>query len=116
MMYMMTPEQHAQIVDALMCGVIALNHHNLPLECAPLHEARLMLKAMQPVSPVEANNDHVICPQCCHQFRAIPVNVQEDRRMLLEALKKAWHCAGNPEMWEDQARAAIAEAEKGATP
>jgi hypothetical protein len=22
------------------------------------------------------NNDEVICPNCCHQFRAIPVNVQ----------------------------------------
>ena len=24
----------------------------------------------------EPNNDEVICPQCCAQFRAIPVNVQ----------------------------------------
>jgi hypothetical protein len=27
--------------------------------------------------PVEADNDKVICPSCCHQFRAIPVNVQQ---------------------------------------
>ena len=24
------------------------------------------------------NNDEVICPACCHQFRAIPVNVQQE--------------------------------------
>ena len=24
------------------------------------------------------NNDEVICPNCAHQFRAIPVNVQSD--------------------------------------
>ena len=27
---------------------------------------------------VEANMDEVICPACCHQFRAIPVNVQKE--------------------------------------
>ena len=32
--------------------------------------------------PVEPNNDHVICPNCVHQFRAIPVNVQ---RLMLDA-------------------------------
>ena len=26
----------------------------------------------------ESNNDHVICPNCVHQFRAIPVNVQAE--------------------------------------
>ncbi len=30
----------------------------------------------------EPNNDEVICPACCHQFRAIPVNVQ---RLLLSS-------------------------------
>jgi len=29
-----------------------------------------------------ANNDEVICPSCCNQFRAIPVNVQ---RLMLDA-------------------------------
>lgn len=24
----------------------------------------------------DINYDHVICPNCCHSFRAIPVNVQ----------------------------------------
>jgi hypothetical protein len=57
MMYQYTKEQHQQVVDALMCGVIALNHHNLPLECAPLHEARLMLKAMQPVASIYVATD-----------------------------------------------------------
>lgn len=27
---------------------------------------------------IEANNDEVICPNCVHQFRAIPVNVQKE--------------------------------------
>ena len=31
----------------------------------------------------EPNNDEVICPNCTHQFRAIPVNVQK----LLAALE-----------------------------
>ena len=31
----------------------------------------------QPSVPVTANNDEVICPSCCHQFRAIPVGVQQ---------------------------------------
>jgi len=35
-------------------------------------------QAQAAVEPVEANNDEVICPQCCNQFRAIPVNVQEE--------------------------------------
>jgi pyridoxal/pyridoxine/pyridoxamine kinase len=26
----------------------------------------------------DVNCDEVICPQCCHQFRAIPVNVQRE--------------------------------------
>ncbi|MBK5203885.1 MAG: hypothetical protein JJD98_00300 [Polaromonas sp.] len=36
----------------------------------------------QTVEPVEPNDDHVICPNCCNQFRAIPVNVQ---RLMLSA-------------------------------
>lgn len=35
-----------------------------------------------PAQPVEPNNDEVICPNCVHQFRAIPVNVQ---RLMLNA-------------------------------
>lgn len=31
---------------------------------------------------VRANDDHVICPHCCNQFRAIPANVQ---RLMLSA-------------------------------
>lgn len=27
---------------------------------------------------IEANPNYVICPGCCHQFRAIPVNVQDE--------------------------------------
>ena len=41
------------------------------------------LRSLTPNSwkPV-ANNDEVICPNCCNQFRAIPVNVQQ---LLLDA-------------------------------
>lgn len=38
--------------------------------------------SLQPAVPQEPNNDEVICPACCTQFRAIPVNVQ---RLLLDA-------------------------------
>jgi hypothetical protein len=31
---------------------------------------------------IEANNDEVICPECCHQFRAISVNVQLELKEL----------------------------------
>jgi len=31
----------------------------------------------QPVASVEPNNEEVICPACTHQFRAIPVQVQQ---------------------------------------
>jgi hypothetical protein len=47
----------------------------------------------------QPNNDEVICPQCCHQFRAIPVNVQTEISAmvgLLAAIDKmysrAWDC------------------------
>jgi colicin import membrane protein len=33
------------------------------------------------------NNDEVICPNCAHQFRAIPVNVQNRERVMLAALQ-----------------------------
>ena len=39
--------------------------------------------AAQPAKPSALpNNDEVICPNCAHQFRAIPVNVQ---RLMLDA-------------------------------
>jgi len=43
---------------------------------AVLREA-IKREEAQTVEPVVANNDHVICPNCCSQFRAIPVNVQQ---------------------------------------
>jgi len=39
---------------------------------------------------ITPNNDEVICPNCAHQFRAIPVNVQSDmveRKMEVENAK-----------------------------
>jgi hypothetical protein len=33
-------------------------------------------------APASPNNAEVICPKCCHQFRAIPVDVQ---RLMLDA-------------------------------
>ena len=44
-MYMMTPEQHAQIVDAL-------SDERYVSQYSHIVEALAMLKAMQPVSPV----------------------------------------------------------------
>jgi hypothetical protein len=38
---------------------------------------RMEYPIAQPAKPVEPNNDQVICPNCVHQFRAIPVNVQQ---------------------------------------
>ena len=37
----------------------------------------------------EQNYDQVICPDCNHQFTAVPVNVQEHIAELKEALKIA---------------------------
>ena len=34
----------------------------------------------------QPNFDEVICPKCVHQFRAIPVNVQEELAALREQL------------------------------
>jgi hypothetical protein len=36
---------------------------------------------------IEADNDKVICPECAHQFSAIPVNVQKFTNRLLEQHK-----------------------------
>ena len=36
----------------------------------------------QPVQPIKPNDNEVICPACCHQFRAIPQGVQ---RLMLDA-------------------------------
>ena len=42
---------------------------------------------------MNANNDEVICPNCVHQFRAIPVNAQtriaELEAALADAIKRA---------------------------
>jgi hypothetical protein len=40
-------------------------------------------------TPKVQNNDEVICPNCVHQFRAIPVNVQGDLAALRERLDEA---------------------------
>lgn len=50
--YLLTPEQHAQIVDALQDGIKWLNICDKPRECMPLHKASAMLKAMKPSTPV----------------------------------------------------------------
>lgn len=39
-------------------------------------------RAAQPAEPVAVNEDEVICPNCCAQFRAIPGSVQ---RLMLDA-------------------------------
>ena len=45
------------------------------------------------------NNDHVICPNCAHQFRAIPVNVQTEITSLREQLSNMMAVVANVE-WE----------------
>jgi hypothetical protein len=40
------------------------------------------LEQPEPVQEPVADSDKVICPACCHQFRAIPGNVQ---RLMLDA-------------------------------
>lgn len=42
----------------------------------------LVAQAPSPVAPSEPDNSMVICPNCVHQFRAIPVDVQ---RLMLDA-------------------------------
>ena len=39
-------------------------------------------ESLKPQPVKQADDDKVICPQCCNQFRAIPVNVQQ---LLLDA-------------------------------
>jgi hypothetical protein len=113
MMYMMTEQEHAQIVEALEL----VWEGRAQLETVP--EALAMLKAMQPVSqePVPLSEWEVLT---------------EQNKMLLEALKKLTRYSecitqafttGNPYLDMTmlpvlcrEARAAIAEAEKGATP
>ena len=56
--------------------------------------------------PVEPNNDEVICPNCVHQFRAIPQNVQ--RLMLDAGFEPPFKAQPEPvELTEDQVMAAI---------
>ncbi len=51
--------------------------------CAATSEAwREEAALAEPVQEPVANDDKVICPACCHQFRAIPPNVQQ---MMLDA-------------------------------
>ena len=47
-------------------------HHNDTVDA--IQEAKAYLAAPEQSEP---NNDEVICPNCCTQFRAIPVNVQQ---------------------------------------
>jgi hypothetical protein len=43
--------------------------------------------ALLRTGPVEPNNDMVICPTCTSQFRAVPVNVQNQVRTLMTTAK-----------------------------
>ena len=51
-------------------------------DCHPCYADTAALEKPAPAVPQEPNNDEVICPACCTQFRAIPVNVQQ---LLLDA-------------------------------
>jgi len=55
---------------------------------------------------IEANNDEVICPNCVHQFRAIPVNVQEkitalaaENKVLRDAARQGLDAVENLLRW-----------------
>ena len=50
------------------------DHCNHPLYAAV--KCRVCGRVTEPAEPV-ADDDKVICPACCHQFRAIPPNVQQ---------------------------------------
>ena len=57
---------------------------------------------------IEPDNDAVICPQCAHQFRAIPVNIQE---ALTESVKLQSHYASLLNMHDGGQRIQFANAE-----
>jgi hypothetical protein len=65
------------------CGRLRRHIKTLEAELKKLDAAQAQAavepaKGAQIVRPlVEANCDEVICPNCCNQFRAIPVNVQQ---------------------------------------
>jgi hypothetical protein len=133
MMYMMTEKEHAQIVDAL------ASYSSYKIQDTA--KALAMLKAMQPVSqePIaeiltRLANEPPISGNHMAQTRVLLAadwykkapnldtsqervqKLTESNQMLLEVLKKAVSRQGfsNDELIE--ARAAIAAAEKGATP
>ena len=61
----------------------------------------------------DINNNHVICPNCAHQFRAVPVNVQDDLAALRARLAEAetalrHYSGGTSEYFERYPDAAIA--------
>lgn len=91
-------------------------------------EVKPVLQAMEPSeSDKTADNDKVICPECCSQFTAIPVNVQA-RLQALERVPmteqqaaflygkacEAWVLAGNDNPFLSYCRAI--EAHHGITP
>ena len=49
MMYLITEQERAQILDALKDGIRVMNRHNIPLQTAPLRGALAMLKKIGPV-------------------------------------------------------------------
>lgn len=61
------------------------------------------------MSNMQPNYDEVICPACCHQFRAIPVNVQAEVEALRKLLFEADRLAGHDPSW-DEWREKVAEA------
>jgi len=68
---------HPMYIKAFYAGwqaraTLLLDNELAAIEGRHLEKARA---ASQPAQ--EPDNDKVICPNCCHQFRAIPVNVQQ---------------------------------------
>jgi hypothetical protein len=70
--------------------------------------------AVARTGPVEPNNDMVICPTCTSQFRAVPVNVQNQVRTLMAAAKNGRNKPGAPPPAKAEEPAATAEDAGGA--
>ena len=63
-------------LDALDCIYSPLHVREINKVGGAIKALRARLAQPEP-EPVSMDSDKVICPSCCHQFRAIPVNVQQ---------------------------------------
>ena len=72
---------------------------------------------MTDTNKVDSNPNHVICPGCCHQFRAIPFSVQEELAALRaenESLRASLYGLFELEKERDNLRTQLQEAQTDA--